>query len=260
MKSTFLVIIICSFLVISCYHDSIQPASFEQSSKNYVVNGYKQLKEIRENGKISFEFIYDTENKLVKLNKYYADSIFSSESYVYQNNFLVKRIHDGFIDTYIYNKEGLLTSKESLYQKTDKHWKEIYQYNTSNQILKAITYYNGNEDGYIEYNYNSKGNTTERKQYSKSEKGSNFLLSEIRLGYDNKINPVKNLYIFPIEMVLNGNVSSFYSYLATMSSYPPEYTSSFEYDADGYPVKEQRTIIRNGRVLNVSELEYIYVK
>jgi hypothetical protein len=260
MKSTFLVIIICSCLLLSCNHESIQLASLELSSKNYMANGYKQLKEIRENGKISFEFIYDTENKLVKLNKYYADTISLSECYEYQNDLLTKRIHSGFIDTYFYNKYDLMTSKESYYPKTDKHWNEIYQYNNSNQIIKAITYYNANEDGYIDYKYDSKGNVTERKQYSKSKKGSNFLLSEMRLNYDNKVNPLKNLVIFPIEMIQKNNVSSYYYYLAIMSSYPPEYTSSFEYDPEGYPIKEHRTYSSNRGPNNSTVLEYTYSK
>jgi hypothetical protein len=253
LKSKYAIILICSCVIISCEIEKIQPTFDGQNSINSLVFGTKQLTEIRENGKKLFEFIYDSEKRLVKLNKYYSDTIISAETYEYLDNRLSKRIYNGFVDTYLYNDKGWMISKESYYQKTGKTWKEIYQYNRSNQVEKAICYFNGSEDGYINYKYDSNGNTIERKQYN-----GDFLTSELRLTFDNKINPLKNLLVYPIEVIQKNNVTYYYNYLAIMSSYPPEYTSTFEYDESGYPIKEQRTYSRYSGPDKIPNYEYLY--
>jgi len=112
------------------------------------------LNRVMVDGKLYKEFSYDADAKLIQMNEYYNDSLSNSETYQYNSDGrLEKRIHDGFVDTFEYNENGLLISYTSYYSRTAKQWNEEYQYNSSNQIQKGITFYNGEKRGYVEYQY-----------------------------------------------------------------------------------------------------------
>ncbi len=202
-------------------------------------------------GRLYKEFSYDADAKLIQMNEYYNDSLSNSETYQYNSDGrLEKRIHDGFVDTFEYNENGLLISYTSYYSRTAKQWNEKYQYNSSNQIQKGITFYNGEKRGYVEYKYDIHNNTIERKEF---EDIDNFLISEQRMQFDDYKNPYP--LNFPMDIVQKNNIKKYYYYLAIMSYPPPEYESVYEYNSDRLPIKESRTYLNGKKTV----YEYVYI-
>lgn len=200
----------------------------------------KLLVSIMENNLLIAEFKYDSLNRLIQLNNYHADTISYSEDYQYDlNDKLVKRTFSGFVETYEYARDGKLLTTKKYYITTGKVWKIEYQY-FKDKISKGITFYDGTQTGYIVFRYDLRGNTIERTEYSNSADLEGFKIEQFKLAYDTKINPVKNPGIFPVDIVQNNNTTYFYHYLAVMSSLPPEYHSTYEYDSIGIPTKEYR--------------------
>jgi hypothetical protein len=215
-------------------------------------NPSKLLVAIKENDKLISEFKYDGQNRLVQLDIYYNDSVWCSEYYQYTpDNKLVKRTHSGFIDTYEYSSTGKLKSATQYYQATEKEWKTEYHY-SGNKINRGTTYFNGSETGYVVFKYDSNGNTIERTEYLKIQGQDDFMDSQFKMTYDDQVNPLVNHYQYPIDVIQKNNPTYYYYYMSIMSSFPPEFNSSYEYDEEGLPVKEYR----GQRIL---EYEYVEI-
>ncbi len=198
------------------------------------------LTEIRENGTRVTEFKYDLLNRLIMLNNYRNDTVIYTESYQYDgDNRLSKRIFPGFTETYQYTIDGRLKSTTLDYPATDKEWRTEFHY-TCKKITRGITFFNDSERGYIEYKYDANGNTIERSEYHKSDGEEDFLDEQFKFSYDDKINPLKNPSTFPADIFQKNNPVYYYHYLSIMSSPPPEYQSTYEYDDQGYPISEMR--------------------
>ena len=207
------------------------------------------LSKIIVDGELSKEFIYNDESKLIQMNQYFKDSIISTQKYSYNSNGqLSEIIHDGFTDTFKYNDNGLLESRSSYYEKTDKSWQEVYSYAPSNFIQKALTYYNNEKRGYIQYSYDTQNNTIERREY---EDKTDFLLTEYRIKYDNYENPFP--INIPIDLRNNHNIKKYYYYSAVMSSPPNEYESKYEYNSEGLPIKEIRQYLNGNKSIYIYE-------
>jgi YD repeat-containing protein len=213
-------------------------------------DGKLLLNKIMVDGELYKEFFYDGNEKMIKMNEYYNDSLINSETYQYNSDGkLIKRIHDGFVASYDYNENGLLISYTNYYSKTNHKWKEEYQYNSSDLIQNGLTFFNDEKRGYIEYKYDIKNNTIERKEF---ENVDNFLVSEYRLQFDDYKNPC--LLNFPLDVIQKNNIKKYYYYLAVMSYPPPEYESIYEYNSNGLPVTENRTYLTGKKNI----YEYIY--
>jgi len=211
------------------------------------------LSKVFADGMLVNEYLYDSNNNLIELKTFREDSLIQTESYVYNDdNRLSNRYHDGFIDTYSYNKEGLLIGLSSYYEATDKTWEETYTYDSQKKIEVGKKYFNGEKIGSISYKYDKNGNTIERKEYYNS---SEFLASEYRFSFDSKISPFAPN--FPLDMVQHNNIIEYYYYQAIMSYPPPQYESTFEYNSEDLPIKETRMYQNRG---NPVIYEYIYVE
>ena len=229
-----------SFVACNKTSDSITPTN----------DGRLLLNKIIVDSKLYKEFFYDEDAKMIKMNEYYNDSLINSETYHYNSDGkLIERIHDGFVATYEYSEGGLLISYTDYYRKTNYKLKEEYQYNSSDLIQNGLTFFNDEKRGYIEYKYDIKNNTIERKEF---EDVDNFLVSEYRLQFDDYKNPC--LLNFPLDVIQKNNIKKYYYYLAVMSYPPPEYESVFEYNSYDLPVKESRTYLTGKNNI----YEYIY--
>lgn len=229
---TYIFLLIVSLIGVSACEKDESFESFGSSSRLLVA--------VKENNQLITEFKYDSLNRLIQLNNYLADTISYSEFYQYDSdNKLIKRTFIGFIETYEYDSFEKLKSLVKYYNATDKEWRVDYQYD-NDRITKGITFYNGSETGYIDFKYDSKGNTIERTEYSDYSEQKGFIIEQYKLKYDNKINPVKNLAIFPVDIFQKNNPVYFYHYMAIMSSYPSEYYSTYDYDTTGIPITEYR--------------------
>lgn len=231
MKTALFILIISLICLSACKKDeSIKP----------LVTSPKLLVSVMENNLLVTEFKYDSLNRLIQLNNYHADTISYSENYQYDSdNRLIQRTFTGFVETYEFAGDGKLMISKKHYNATGKEWKIEYQYDKG-RINKGITFYDGSQTGYIVFKYDSDGNTIERTEYSNSPDLKGFKVEQFKIEYDTKINPVKNLSLFPADIVQNNNPTYFYHYLAVMSSLPPEYHSTYDYDTIGIPTKEYR--------------------
>jgi len=251
MKTYFCLLIASLIFILACEkNETIE--SLGSSSRVLVA--------IKENGKLITEFKYDDLNRLIQLNNYHSDTISYSEIYKYDSdNKLIKRTFGGSIKIYEYFNNEKLKSTINYHNATEKVWKTEYQYD-ENKISKGITYFNGSESGYIEFKYDSNGNTIERTEYSNRTEQKDFINTQFKLSYDNKINPLMNLSIFPVDIIQKNNPSYYYAYMAAMSMYPPEYYSTYDYDTTGLPIKEYRVHTREYRGTQTFDYEYIYKK
>jgi hypothetical protein len=163
---------------------------------------------------------------------------------------LSKRLYAGFEVTYRYGIDGALFSMTEYYPATNKTWVESYRHGPDGAIIDALTLYNGDITGYVLYTYDCAGNTIERSEYNKN----GALLYQEKCVYDSLVNPLR--LSFPLDMVKKGNMVYSYYYSVMMSSPPKEYSSFFEYDASGLPLRETR--VRTN--IDTTHFEYIYDK
>lgn len=200
----------------------------------------KVLVAIKQNDQMFVEFIYDSLNRLIRSDNYVNDSVLYSETYQYDaKSRMSQRIYSGFTETYEYDRSGDLISVRLVYLAAEEEWKTEYQY-SRNRISKGITYYDGNKRGYVDFKYDSNGNTIERSEYTTTEGQADFLDSQFRMTFDDKRGPLKNPYIYPADITMKNNPVYYYHYLAMMSSPPKEYHSRYDYDYEGYPIREYR--------------------
>ena len=204
------------------------------------------LKEIRQNGKPYWNFTYDSLGRMI------ADNAYTNESYTYDSlGRLSKRFYAGFEVTYQYGIDGALSSMTEYYPATNKTWMERYRRGSDGAIIDALTFYNGDTTGYVLYAYDCAGNTIERNEYNKN----GTLFYQEKCTYDSLVNPLQ--LSFPLDMVKKGNMVYSYYYSVMMSSPPKEYSSSFEYDASGLPLRETRV---RTNIKDTLHYEYIYDK
>lgn len=193
------------------------------------------LKEIRQNDQPYREFAYDSLDRLISVKAYNND--YANETYAYDSlGRLFKRFYAGFEETYQYNADGALISMIKYYPATDKTWSEDYRRNSTGVIVGATEFYNGDTIGYVLYNYDDRGNTIDRSEYSKDS----TLSYQERCAFDSLANPVQ--LSFPFDMTKKGTIVSYYYYSIIMSSPPTQYTSSYRYNESGLPVSETRVV------------------
>jgi len=201
------------------------------------------------------EFKYDSFNRIIELKNIFPEGEQVIETYKYNDagQLVEKSIansaatYDYHVVTYTYNNAEQLI--EEIVQYISPHYahetKTEFQYKNG-KIYKGTEY---SEEGevlsYIGYKYDSKGNTIEKNVRPAGEE-TDFNLIEVRFRYDTKVNPfaesginLLNGFIFThyadIKQINNPVYSSYTNML--MSSIPPEYEISYEYDADGLPAK-----------------------
>ena len=230
----FLVLISLILIVDSCSKDK-DNCQCEPLQTN------KKLSKIVHNDNAYVDFFYDSMKRVSEVKIHYADT-FSVEEYYYNDqNQIIRREYGDYKDVFTY-EDGLLKSSESIYKNNDEwHPKNIFKYNEKNQIEKADVYFNNVQTGYIEYQYDYNGNTTERKEYfTATYSDPAFMVSYFKFTYDNKKNPVFLLNFFPVDLVQKNNPVNTFYYLAIMSSLPPEYESVFTYNEYELPTEELR--------------------
>jgi hypothetical protein len=204
------------------------------------------LREMRKDGKPFRNITYDSFGRMT------ADSAYGNESFAYDSlGRLSKRLYSGFEETYQYGANGALSSMTKYYSATAKTWSENYRRGPDGAIIDALTFFNGDTMGYVLYRYDCAGNTIERSEYNKN----GTLSYQEKCVYDSMVNPVQ--LSFPLDMVKKGNVVSSYYYSLAMSSPPNEYSSSYEYDASGLPLREARVYASAN---DTARFEYIYDK
>ena len=200
----------------------------------------KLLMAIREDGDKVVDFRYDALNRLIGMSRYHADTVSYTETYEYDaNSRMIRRLYGDFEDGFTYSSDGNLLSARTIYEPTNREWVVEYQ-NKNGRISSGTTFFNGAETGSIEFSYDSNGNTTERTQYGLTEEGEKYIVSQFKMEYDRKINPVRDLSIYPVDVFQRNNPTYFYHYEVVMSMPPLEFSTSYEYCPLGLPSREFR--------------------
>lgn len=197
------------------------------------------------------EFKYDSLNRIVEIQTFYQGESSRLESFVYDEDSRINEKKSGnFTDSFKYGTDGKLMEKNARYTPADGYnWnmKTKYKYRNG-RLNRGIVYsriYEGienqdeaNEESYISYKYDANGNILEQKS------GNN----NVKFKYDTKINPLASFGIqtiagfwftfLPDVKQVNNPVYT-YSYNMAMSSFPPEYEISYEYDSEGLPLRAE---------------------
>lgn len=245
------------FVLSSCIKDDFQ-YSFETPSRLLI--------SIRENGQLVTQFRYDNLNRLIQADRYQTgDTVSRSQYFEYDSeNRLIRLSNGAFTENYEYNRSGSLV-KMNLHFKSEidsYEWDQVttFQYSRG-RISKGIIFSReGLETGNIYYKYDSMGNTTERTEYFSSSKKS-MIISQFRYTYDDRINPDPTS-ISPFsgishpDIIQGNNPVYTYYYSAYMSSMPPEYEFTYEYDDTGLPIKGIREDFYRQGYITIFEYEY----
>jgi len=212
------------------------------------------LTKLYQDGPLVSEYIYDDNNKLAELKTYYQDSLIRTETFTWNaQNRLAGRSYDDWVETFTYNSNGQISKFKKLYTKTGKTWEEEYHYDPqTGQIDKGVSYFDGQKNAILQYQYDSFGNAITRKEISTVEE--NLIITEYRLAFDNRLNPFP--MSTPPDMAQVNNIKSYYYYNIVMSSMPPEYEAEFTYKSPGLPVKETRIYKYNPTPVMY---EYVYI-
>jgi hypothetical protein len=212
------------------------------------------LSKVLSNGKLFYQYDYNPEGKLISMERFGSQTDNYSESYeYYPDGLLAKRIitdpYGCSADLFEYNEKNLAIGVTT-YFSSGNVWAEEYEYDSKGRILGGLAFTNGEKTGYMTYKYDGSGNTIERKEFTDED----FLMSELRFEYDKYKNPFP--INFPIDIIKKNNVIYSYAYHASMSSPPPEYSSTFEYNSEGLPIKEIHTY---KNTTNPQVIEYVYI-
>lgn len=257
MRTTIYLLIASLMILSACKKDEFQ-YSFETPSKLLV--------SIRENDQLITEFKYDNLNRLIQVDRYSSgDPVCISQFFEYNSqNRLISKAYSEYIETYEYNNSGRLVAIilhfKSARDGYEWEQKTELQY-SKGRICKGIIFWrDGVESGYINYKYDSRGNTIERTEYSVSPDYKDMIMSQFKYTYDDKINPYpfSSSPLWSVVDIIQGNNPTYsYYYNAAMSMPPYQYEFIYDYDNTGLPIKEYREGLQGQGGSNVFEYEYI---
>ena len=258
MRKTFLLLIAGILVLFSCSRDDFQ-YSFETPSRLLV--------SIRENGQLVTQFRYDSLNRLIQTDRYFpGDQGLRSQYFEYDSENRLIRLSNGeYTENYEYNRSGNMV-KMVLHFRSERdgyEWdqKTLFQYSRGRISKGTIFSREGVETGNVYYKYDSRGNTTERTEYSASSTNS-MIISQFKYNYDEMINPDPAyvsafLGISHPDIIRGNNPVYSYYYNALMSSFPPQYEFTYVYDDRGLPVIGYRENLQQPGGSAIMEYEYI---
>jgi len=259
MRTAILLLIASLMILSACNKDEFQ-YSFETPSKLLV--------SIIENDQLIEEFKYDNSDRLIQADRYLpGDPVCISQFFEYNSdNLIIKKTYGEYIETYEYNNNGRLMATILHFKSVGDgyEWAQKTEFQYSNgRISKGIKYsHEGLESGYIEYKYDSRGNTTERTEYSVLPDYHGMIISQYKYSYDEKINPhyfsgTPFWTVHQVDIVQGNNPTYSYYYNISMSAFPPEYEFTYEYDQTGLPIKGTMKHLRINGSTAVFEYKYI---
>ena len=248
MKNLTFYLICISFALISCEKEQTDILTYNDSPK--------LLDKMLYNDSLFLDYTYNDDNLLIQLDQYSTDGgLIYTFTFQYDSlNRLSKKIYYGYEETYIYNADNQLVEMERYYEPTQKTWKTTYSYK-NNRISSGKNYYNGEFLNYIRFSYDSRGNTTERTEYDFFE-DEEMILNQRRFQYDDKINPRPAFATLEVDVVQNNNPTYTYMFNVFMSSLPPEFNITYDYNSLDLPVKSYSENITYSS--SIANYEFIY--
>ncbi len=210
-----------------------EPVDIKPADTDFLIS--KILKE----GKVYQEFIYNDNKKLIRVNFYNDDSVYHFEAYKYndEGRAIKKEYSDDYYETYEYDESGRFIRLNSHYNDSVIYRVAEFTYNPEGQMEKGLIKFNDVETWDITYVYDSRGNVITRTEGP--DVGSQLSRSLSEFEYDDKKNPRYN-WGLPTDIVQYNNPLRYYNENMLSCALPPNYIYQYEYNEDGYPVKEIR--------------------
>lgn len=195
----------------------------------------KLVIEISQDGEKIVDFSYDSLNRITKRIYYDKNMEYFSQVYIYDSV--------GRLDSILKFYSSYTQTEKFIYGSDQRIYTAIENLSGSDEIIKEIIYDRcriqkvtvTGSNWYTTYSYDIRGNTTDIINYLDGQ-----MINRTNYDYDNRINPLRYQITDPY-LIQNNNVT--YMYHENFSEwFPLEVFSSFEYDDDGFPVRETRTI------------------
>ena len=213
------------------------------------------------NGRFFFEkYLYDKNGRLARIESASDHSLFSSympvdgikTELMTSQNSTVNRY-----SLYEYDKASRLSKIKNYYKGDGEGFKYIsfltFEYKSSNIVKVNLHEASGKITHYNVFAYDNKGNVINEKYYSNVDR-TNELISEFSYKYDNYKNPYRIFsmvgspgFYSNVNNIIETNTTRHYE-VQGFDKYSTD-KRSYEYNSNGYPVKEI-----NGN----SEFEYQY--
>ncbi len=226
----FLLCVISFLLFTACEKE---PSDIKPATTDFLIS--KIFKE----AKVYQEYIYNDNKKLIRLNYYYDDSVYNFEAYKYNNEgkAIMKEYSDDYYETYEYDESGRFIKLNSHYNDSEIYRVTEFTYNSEGQIEKGLVTVRERDSWNIFYTYDSRGNVITRIEGEDEE--FQFTLSSSEYEYDDKNNPRYN-WGLPTDIIQYNNPLKYHNENMLSCAMPPNFEYQYEYNSDGYPVKEIR--------------------
>jgi hypothetical protein len=264
IRSITICLLLCA-MFFSCKKDDLSEVG---SSNKYV----PKLSKILVNNESSVEFQYNDSNmvkaekskfdytahhynsagQLISSDIYGNDDVLSNDNSVYQTAMSQTTwvspsngIKCGDI-TYEYNSDGLLVKAVSNRPQSQFSEFSEFSYDSDKRVIKQTLYWENVASGYVDYQYDSKGNLTSEMLYNITADGSAELISNLKYTYDNEPNPLKTLTATIPGIHTNTNNILKETLTIHVASDQPDKTeiteNSYKYNALGYPISKNGNI------------------
>jgi len=267
MKKTVLIFFLTA-IVVSCEKET--PAIIENTDipliSKVLVDGdlyyeytYNEANLISEEKSKFFytSHIYGTDNRLLKSDYYVDPGIFSSSMEVLQATLDRKEwvnpdnTEKSLTTSFEYDSKGKLIRKT--YTRPSAAHSEFSEFTWENDKITKVKMYRMDElSGYVDYEYDDKGNLTKQDKYMLGQGGSPVLWACTEYEYDDMNNPYQSFkrLITPGKYTNRNNIIKEQYTVYTEDDPEPDNISIveylYEYNEQGYPVRV------NG------DVEYVY--
>jgi hypothetical protein len=194
---------------------------------------------------------YNSKNQLVSSDYYWNSAILKSDA---------KMIETALSESEMINSSNGSKGGSIKYEYTDDQLTKAtyarpsggseyssFSYDANNRINKQELFWNNNETGYIEYQYDGKGNLVKEMLYEMSG-GDPVLATITKYGFDNKQNPFNSSKSIKLPGI-NSNRNNIVKEICTI--YPGNgqgeaisqtTVNTYEYNINGYPVSKNGDI------------------
>jgi len=138
--------------------------------------------------------------------------------------------------------------KGQLIKSTDHLCYFTYNYDVNNRISRQTYYHEDRMSGYIDYNYDKKGNLIKMSQFEVFKSGDSQLITTYEYKFDHKFNPYrsfKSLMIPGKNTNYNNIIKEIYTvhFMVDHIVNEKQITEySYDYNEKGYPVRVNKTI------------------
>ena len=195
---------------------------------------------------------YNSTGQLISSTIYGNDDVLSNDNSVYQTAMSQtmwvtpasgKKCGD---IAYEYNSDGLLIKAVSSRPQSQFSEFSEFSYDSGKRITKQTLYWENVASGYVDYQYDSKGNLTSEMLYNITSDGKTELMSDLKYAFDNEPNPLKtNKATIPGISTNTNNIlkETLTIHLASGQPDKTEITeNSYKYNALGYPISKNGNI------------------